>query len=233
MKTMDSHMRVIVIVVAALGGCLVSHSWAQQDLDRCYRCKGVCETENVCRCDDQCEIYGDCCGYAEERPPCNETLPPFATAGALPTFQCHSVFVEESQISGEGVEKAFWMVESCPAGWAGSSLEMDCTNNTMFYPVTDTTTGLVYSNEHCAACNSAIATDLVSWRTSLVCSDALIELTKQPSFTLTLEVLKAYCHPCSYVEPTTAVKPRSCYHHITSCLSKDELELHPLQQFTD
>ena len=198
------------------------------DLDQCNTCKQPlpgCDSRN-CRCDVECEFYGDCCESYND------------TSTALdveaPTFQCRSAYLDSTVPVGE--REAFWMVSACPEEWSEDATSTDiadvCTSRNSLPPVTDMNTGLVYGNEYCAICNGV--ENIIPWNFRLECSGDLYNRLRDPNFVLTQEILDFECQPCRFIEPRVfnltstglpAQPARTCFPHTTSCMNKEELEM--------
>ena len=193
--------------------CLLLQGTAQTPewLDHC----AIFESQ-LCRCDAECELFGDCCPWYETTTASNV---------AAPLFECHSTYLNSSVAPGEN--EAFWMVSACPESW-GDSLEEtfvegNCTDGASNLPVSNTTTGQVYKNEYCAICNGVM--DVIAWRYRLTCN--CTERLRTTGFVLTQEILSTYCSASSFVQPELPLNnsaARTCFPHIASCLEQSELE---------
>ena len=190
---------------------------AAQTSDRLDTCARPPVNSQLCRCDEECGLFGDCC------PRCEITT---SRRNEAFLFDCRSTYLDSSIVPGEN--EAFWMVSACPETWGDSLeetfIEGNCTDGASnLPPVSDTTTGQIYKNEYCAVCNRAMG--IIAWRYQLVCSENLAILAAQPGFVLTREILDRECDPCSFVQPELSDSmARTCYPHIASCLKQSELE---------
>ena len=192
---------------------------AAQTSDQLDTCAQPPVNSQLCHCDEECGLFGDCC------PRCEIT-----TSRSNEGFfsECRSTYLDISIVPGEN--EAFWMVSACPETWGDSGLEEtfiegNCTDGASnLPPVSDTTTGQIYRNEYCAVCNRAMG--IIAWRYQLVCSENLAILAAQPGFVLTREILDRECDPCSFVQPELSINDsvaRTCYPHIASCLEQSVL----------
>ena len=181
----------------------------------------TCANNNLqlCRCDAECELFGDCC------PGCRVTT---ASSVAAPLFECRSTYLNSRIAPGDN--EAFWMVSACPESWGDSLeetyVEENCTvGASNLPPVSATITGQVYKNEYCAVCNGVM--DVIAWSYRLTCSQRLSEQLRTAGFVLTREILNRECGPCSFVQPQLSLNnsaARTCFPHIASCLEQSELE---------
>ena len=208
-------MGVLQTVLASF--CILLQVAAQttEHLDTC-----AINFSQLCRCDAECELFGDCC------PRCRVAT---ASSVAAPLFECRSTYLNNRIAPGEN--EAFWMVSACPESW-GDSLEEtyvegNCTDGASnLPPVSATSTGQVYKNEYCAVCNGVM--DVIAWSYRLACSQRLSELLQTAGFVLTREILNRECGPCSFVQPQLSLNnsaARTCFPHISSCLEQSELEI--------
>ena len=215
----------------------------------CDQCGSQCANTTAelpdttsCRCDSQCETYGDCC--ADGRP---SSCGPGGGAGGLEGLQCRrtanvflpDVFLPDSLTLGVERREAYWMVSACPDHWVSSSelptapeIETNCTTGSEYLPpVSDSATGVVYRNEFCAVCNGV--ENAVRWRYGLGCTAWLqIELKNAALgivlFELTLEVINRECVICSYEPPndfSLDTRSRACYPHVSTCLPSKDVSL--------
>ena len=192
---------------------------AAQTSDRLDTCARPPVNSQLCRCDEECGLFGDCC------PRCEITT---SRRNEAFLFDCRSTYLDSSIVPGEN--EAFWMVSACPETWGDSLeetfIEGNCTDGASnLPPVSDTTTGQIYKNEYCAVCNRAMG--IIAWRYQLVCSLNLSVLAGQLGFVLTREILEEECDPCSFVQPELSLSDsmaRTCYPHVASCLEQSELE---------
>lgn len=200
------------------------------DLDLCESCtrsRETCISEalapTLCHCDTECELYHDCC---EDRPQCRE--PPVLTG--VPESQCSSTGLDDRPVT---TVPAYWMVSICPSDRQASSIEEtwiegNCTNGSRSLPpVSDQNTGVVYINEYCAICNGVEG--ILPWSYTLSCSEGLLEMLKNPNFTLTVADIERECTLCRFTAPnltSTILTPRPCRITVASCMGRTDLEAH-------
>ena len=189
-----------------------------------------------CKCDADCEAYGDCCGMSptQRSSVCSEQTPDPNLEGLK--FTCRSVFLDSSVEVMES--EAFWVVSTCPANWLEENNVIDSghlafnkclSDNSSYPPVTDMLTGIVYKNEYCVMCNR-VQNSVVVWQPSLGCScDVYRMLGNDPTAETIKRILATdpnifqhQCQPCSYRPPATALPPRACFP--ITCLDKTILE---------
>lgn len=113
-----------------------------------------------CLCDERCRTYGDCCIDSMHF---NST----EQKRAATTYRC---------VKTNGYNGAY-VVAKCPAALKDKRVRDACEkpdsvdrDGMLSNPVTSRTTGLVYMNRFCAACNGDMV-DPIIWDTKLVCED--------------------------------------------------------------
>ena len=200
----------------------------------CSVSEGACDEEDVenslCRCDEECVIYGDCCSDA---PICDGTDAEENTANQLDgLLQCRSIHLEAR--TKPAWRESFWMVSACPADWLtgrDDQILLDILNNCTngrdsLPPVTDPDTGIVYKNEFCAVCHKVEI--FQPWEYSFYCSSMLQELLQSTDAEITAEIVELYCIPCGFNSQTSpAIAPRPCFHDSlvnNACLDREELQ---------
>jgi hypothetical protein len=217
----------------------------------CNSCAGICTVYNIsgeggrCKCDADCEAYGDCCGVspAQRSSACSEQLPNPDLEGL--EFVCRSVYLDSSIEVMEN--EAFWMVTSCQDNWLreiedierGRVILSNClSDNSTLPPVSDAVTGIVYKNEYCVACNR-VENPIIAWQVHLGCSSRIYDLlgSAPTSQTITMileddpEIFQRECRPCQY-EPPNIQPPRACFPMISTCLNETELESRTGREFS-
>ena len=190
---------------------------------QCHSCK-ECRPYNssrdggLCKCDADCEFYGDCCGASPTRKPeaCEGTVAD--TYLNIPHFTCQSIFLK-NEINVMKHE-AFWMVSTCPSDWIDETVMEGCISKTRdLPPVTDIVTGIVYKNQHCALCNLVESSNMEPWEVSIVCTSYLYQLLNTtPISELNASIFQEQCRPCSYQPPSSVRPPRACYPIDNTCL---------------
>ena len=209
----------------------------------CSIVEGTCEdrdqqTNLLCRCDRDCEMFGDCCENASTcfAAETNASRTTTAQNGQLrDLLECQSIFLDPR--TKPNWMESFWMVSACPADWlAGRNDQvlLDTLNNCErgsenLPPVTDLESGLVYKNEYCAVCHEVDNFQL--WAYQFECSPALRDAVGLPYFQLTAEVIQDACLPCAFSTPQVTAPilppPRACLHDSlldTRCLGREELQ---------
>ena len=210
----------------------VSENATIAGLNNCSpRCNSTCtekEAAGVCRCDGQCERYGDCCASKVACDGGEDGRPPLAG------LECRSLHLDRYQTQPDKTN-AVWMVSACPEDWLASQKDEElrnadekCRNGSdNLPPVTDLDSGQVYRNEYCAVCRRV--KNIRPWSYRLACSPWLrFMVTNTPQFNLTREIIERECIVCGFRTPRTVPQPpRRCLHRslvTQECLLKEKLE---------
>ena len=202
-------------------------------LDYCGQwCPSSCEEAEarsaVCRCDRECERYGDCCSPRSGRINCNGGE---KRAQPLAGLQCRSIHLDSRTQSR--LREAFWTISACPEDWPAnqddevlSEVDEKCSNGSdTLPPVTDLDGGVVYKNEYCAVCHQVA--NIQPWGYRFGCSPCLKDKLATHSINLTNEIVEQECMACGFHVPQTGPLPRHCLHHslvIDECLTREMLE---------
>ena len=205
------------------------------DSQNCNRCQGCCyitvNSTALCKCDEHCQEFGDCCG--ENSPSSSFSTSLFSSLDDRVKFACQSTFTNPN-VQAIAENKAFLMISTCPSSWLdpeSSAIESNCSTLSQSLPaVTDITTGLVYRNEYCAHCNRV--PQLVAWPSRLVCSEVIYDLIMASTLSMAVdndpEILNRECKSCSFLPPnimhTRTLAPRSCIPRVETCLPQLKLE---------
>ena len=229
------HALLLLVFCASLNGqSTESDEYAAiADLDYCGQsCPSSCEEaedeDAVCRCDSECEWYGDCCSPPSGRLNCTGGE---ERAQPLAGLQCHSIHLD-SRTQPRRME-AFWMVSACPEDWPANQddeilreVDEKCSNGSdTLPPVTDLDDGVVYKNEYCAVCHQV--TNIQPWRYRFGCSKCLGEGIHIEDLILTHETIERECIACGFHVPQTGPPPRPCLHDslvVGECLTREVLE---------
>ena len=183
-----------------------------------------------CKCDADCEAYGDCCGPSstQRAAVCREEGTPGPDSLHLNELQftCQSIYLDSA--IDVVANESFWMVSKCSPDWfseVGESgqvvLESCLSESRDLPPVTDPVSGIIYRNQHCALCNRV--EDTVPWEASIVCTEYLYSLLEKVSISeLNASLFQEHCSPCSYQYPRTLPHtPRACYPNVVdTCLNR-------------
>ena len=203
----------------------------------CRSCGRECRANNIerdggrCKCDADCEVYGDCCGpsFTRRSAACEGTPLGDSRLNEL-QFTCQSIYLDST--IDVVANESFWMVSGCSSDWlseVGESGQMvldSCLSESRdLPPVTDPVSGIVYRNQHCALCNRVENT--VSWEASIVCTKYLYQLLDSktvPFSKLDTSLFQEQCSRCSYQYPRTLPHtPRACYPNVVeTCLNITE-----------
>ena len=210
------------------------------------QCPSRCSTgadhlSPLCNCDADCGVFGDCCGSTDPPELCESSVLSPLEPGV--TLECQSIFLVDG-IPAQGPGDGFYMVTSCPTSWLeerslifANTVAENCGSQDIgLPPVTDTLTGMVYRNEHCAICNGR--DQLRAWDVTLACNPNVYLALTELRITLIYEGDPGFflreCQGCVYQAPLLSVSPpRSCTPSIRSCLSKDSLELQLMRDVPD
>ena len=194
----------------------------------CRSCASSCSFGSQfehCRCDADCVLYGDCC--ADWNITCSNS-----SAGSTELeersydYECYLLPSSENP-------RHFWMVTSCPdEGFAGTGpmedlIVLNCASDgeALALPVTDRSTGAVFKNEYCAACNGV--TDYAPWSYGIICSPVIEGVIANNSGTIMQEDLGRYCSFSRYLPPTGLLVPdaRDCFQVQDTCLINGQVGL--------
>ena len=203
---------------------VVMRELSSEKINQCGSCEGECQTYGGgrCKCDADCEAFGDCCGPQRSNA-CEGVTLDLHLEGLQ--FTCQSIYVDSEIDVVEN--EAFWMVSSCPADWldeTGQSGQMvleGCNSEARdLPPVTDTITGIVYKNQHCALCHRV--ENAAPWEANIVCTPYLYQLLQStPISEIDANLFQEQCRPCSYLPQASSVRPpRACYPTVNTCLDR-------------
>ena len=223
----------ILLIIATVNGQCTDQFAAIADLDFCGQsCPSSCDREEwmyaVCRCDSECEKYGDCCSPPSGRLNCTS-----GEQGTQPLagLQCRSIHLDSRTLSYR--MEAFWMVSACPEDWPANQddevlreVGEKCSNGSdTLPPVTNLDSGVVYKNEYCAVCHQVA--NIQPWGYRFGCSPCLENNLANQTVNLTREVIENECIACGFHVPPTGPPPRHCLHDslvIDECLTREVLE---------
>lgn len=185
----------------------------------------------ACQCDAECVLFDDCCTSSFDDVDC----PSMFSNGFSDYYRCNSVVTGTT-----GLRLAVYMISQCPNSWyeAEDETELElqdivnancqATMNT-FPPVSDLTTGLVFSNEYCALCYGVSSP--VLWSTLYSCSETITK-----DVVLTPNLLSEYCnHTNYYLPPFQFIRtpPRFCTLHTSTCFSEYRLSEYLRENITN
>ena len=237
----------VLLFCARVNGQTADEYAAIPFLDNCGQsCNSSCEaTDGVCRCDSECERYGDCCAgkvdcdggvvsrsqALAERVWLRETNGGEQRTQLLAGLQCRSIHLNPSTQPDKA--EAFWMVSACPEDWLTEQEDEElrgadekCRNGSnSLPPVTDLDSGVVYKNEYCAVCHRV--ENIRPWGYRFSCTSWLNSMIETEGFTLTQEIIKRECIACGFRAPQTEPPPRTCLHGslvAEECLVREQLE---------
>ena len=226
--------QLLLLFCACINGQTTDEYAIRGRLDYCGQsCPSSCEEaedeDAVCRCDSECERYGDCCSPSSGRLNCTGGE---QRAQPLAGLQCRSIHLD-SRTQPRRME-AFWMVSACPEDWPANQddeilreVDEKCSNGSdTLPPVTDLDGGVVYKNEYCAVCHQV--TNVQTWGYRFGCSPCFWERFITQGMNVTREkLILEECIPCGFYVPETRPPPRDCLHDslvVSECLAREVLE---------
>ena len=179
----------------------------------------------LCRCDEHCFLFGDCCPDAFVWP---SSLNVSRNMKAVNDHvQCQSRYSNMLTIA---VGDAYYMVSSCPSNWTNdtdfaNSISFNCSSSTFseFPPVSDPTTGITYRNEFCAICHRVDTSSTLTWIMRLRCNSNFESILSETApENITVDFILSYCPRCAFDPPdnsSAAVMDslRWCLPIISSC----------------
>ena len=190
--------------------------------DRCpYSSCGEQETFNFlghgCFCDEQCELYRDCCHNA---------IPMHRPISQIyEHVTCQQTDFELTQFTAIA---SFLMVSSCPSEWIGTQKDqtiaeeifLKCSNSYLL-PQTDPNTKFTFRNIYCAQRYNINLTNLVVWRAEYTC-DINTTLDAKVLQLRSIEDVAKRCQLLKYMhEPSLA---RHCFPHVSTCSNQANID---------
>ena len=161
------------------------------------------EGVRLCRCDEYCSSYGDCCPDAQvpSTPSISEDV-----RYLINHMDCQSRYRE---LLPEAVGDAYYMVSSCPSNWTNdtefaNSISFNCSSSSFseFPPVSDPTTGITYRNEFCAICHRVDTSSTLTWLTRLLCQSSFeMVISETAPENITLDLIRSNCPRCAFDPP--------------------------------
>ena len=156
----------------------------------------------MCRCDEQCTLFGDCCAVSQYRH--NTTL----------EFDCISTIVVN-----ERRDTGYWMIASCPESQLVSEImrglaDLCEAQSLSSPPISDNRTGLVYRNKYCAQCHGVPGREQIPWRSEWRCNNAIQDAFGERNATIDIAQLLDSCVLLYYTKPSSLHRlpllPRTC-----------------------
>ena len=147
-----------------------------------------------CKCDNDCELYSDCClNYT----PTSPTQPSYLHE----LLECQAIYQLHSS---PGV----LMVSRCQSEMNNSQ----CSNQSLFLPVTDPRSNMTFRNIYCALCNNISQEEVVLWQPQFSCHDinAVSSLT-------TYDAVQNKCDLVTISTDLSIPQIRTCVPHISTC----------------
>ena len=202
----------------------LSYSTSQDNFN-CQRCGTSDAGTAICKTDEYCQFFNDCC--CEDM---SSDESEFSLLNSTAEFTCQSTFTDpDLQVIAEN--EAFLMISSCPGSWLdpeNSTIENSCIQpSPLLCPMTDTSTGLVYRNEYCALCHNVAVNDMLWWTISLVCREIIFTLIENDTLSEEMQnnrnCLGEECSLCRFPPPNFSFFHRSCIPSIDTCLPLSSL----------
>ena len=192
------------------------------DMPTCRTCGNSCSFGSGfehCRCDADCVLYGDCCANRSTSCPTSVGFTELEERNY--DYECRVL------TSRSGDSRYIWMVSTCPERLTNEDpltpnedlLVQNCISDdsNLPLPVTDRKTGVVFKNEHCAACNRV--TNYTSWDYDFTCDPVFRQVIANNSGVITLDALSQYCSIETFLPPTDLSVPgvRYCFPVQNTC----------------
>ena len=162
-----------------------------------------------CKCDNDCGLYNDCC--------LDYTL----TNQSRPSY-LHQLLECQDMVTINKTDLLFHssvlMVSRCPSEMNNSQ----CSNQSLFLPVTDPRSNFTFRNIYCALCNNITREEVVLWEPQFYCPD--ITVTCLHNITYYDTVLKE-CDLLTISTDLPFSQIRTCVPHISTCSNTSSSEL--------
>ena len=162
-----------------------------------------------CKCDNECALYDDCCS--------DFTPSADARSGESPlhkVLECSKV-----DFTGGSSEPEFngWpMVSACLQ--QTDHVQDQCTNASLFLPVTDPRTNFTFRNVYCAQCNNITQGQVVPWKPEFNCPLTTAQSLQVNSQTnIMFEAVKEICFLIRVAPRIKSPVGRSCIPHVSTC----------------
>ena len=159
-----------------------------------------------CKCDSECPLYGDCC---LDYTPVNNSLPTNTSNSLQTLLDCWTVDFTGDVLMGE---KSILMVSRCSQ--LSHPQNIECMNQSLFLPVTDSLSNYTFRNIYCALCNNISEDRLVPWQPRFHCDrNAAMQLSNVSTY----EKINEVCYMYKLVSKSPSISMRSCVPHISTC----------------
>ena len=187
----------------------------------------------VCFCDDQCELYNDCCYDANPTTKFNNSL-----SHIFEHVTCQQTNFELNQLRNNTnvhtATEAFLMVSSCPSEWISTQrnrkiaeeIFFKCSNSSLL-PRTDPSTNFTFHNIYCAQCYNIDLKNLVVWQPEYSC-DINTTLDAKNLQLRTLEDVAKVCKLLKYA-PSLNLLTRHCLPHVSTCPNQTDINARKCQ----
>ena len=162
-----------------------------------------------CKCDSECPLYGDCC---LDYKPVNNSLRANTSSSLQTLLKCWTVDFTGDVLRRDGGDKSILMVSRCSQ--PSHPQNMQCMNQSLFLPVTDSLSNYTFRNIYCALCNNISRDQLVSWQPRFHCDR---NIAIQLSNLSTYEKINEVCYMYKLVSKSPLISMRGCVPHISTC----------------
>ena len=162
-----------------------------------------------CKCDSECPLYGDCClDYSL----INNSLRANTSSSLQTLLECWTVDFTGDVLARDGGDKSILMVSRCSQPSHPQNIQ--CMNQSLFLPVTDSLSNYTFHNIYCALCNNISGDRLVSWQPRFYCDrNAAMQLSSLSTY----KKINEFCQMYKVVSKSPLISMRSCVPHISTC----------------
>ena len=159
-------------------------------------------TRANCKCDNDCGLYNDCC--------LNYTL----TNQARPSYlhqllECQDMVTINKTDQIIKFHSSVLMVSRCPSEMNNSQ----CSNQSLFLPVTDPHSNFTFRNIYCALCNNITLEQVVLWEPQFFCHNITVSHLQN----LTYDTVLKECVLLTISTDLPLSQIRTCVPHISTC----------------
>ena len=193
---------VLIVLLLIVNSC---QSQSSCDESECRANRGLPRV--TCKCDNVCGLYNDCCS--------NYTL----TNQAQPSYlhqllECQGIVTINKTDSFHG---SVLMVSRCPSEIMNNS---QCSNQSLFLPVTDPRSNFTFRNIYCALCNNITLEQVVLWEPQFFCPDVTVF-----RHSTTYDTALKECKLLTISTDLPFSQIRTCVPHISTCSNTSSSEL--------
>ena len=170
-----------------------------------------------CKCDSECPLYGDCClDYS----PITNSLRANTSSSLKTLLECWTVDFTGDVLTRDGGDRSILMVSRCSQPSHPHNIQ--CMNQSLFLPVTDSLSKYTFRNIYCALCNNISEDQLMPWQPQFHCDrNAAMQLSNLSTY----EKINEVCYMYKVVTKSPLIPMRSCVPHISTCLTNTSSQL--------